>query len=239
MLITHMLKILRFIVILFFLSYFTGLIWFVFSEMQFLGGAEENYISAFNKDQFSNYDNTISLTYFAFTTLTTVGLGDYHPFSNNERILCSFIMLFGVTCTSYLMDNFSRMLQALRNIDKNHEESERFHLFLGTLRKFNDYVRISDTFETKLEAYFQYRWQFNRNLAVSTPEDEQIFEELPGRLQTQLYVEYLFKNFMDIYSKILDINQTRYEFKRKVVQVLNQSDILRNHINQLDWTKYY
>lgn len=45
-----------------------------------------------------------AMTYYAFTTLSTVGLGDFHPKSNKERILCSFIMLFGAIATSLLVD---------------------------------------------------------------------------------------------------------------------------------------
>jgi len=40
------------------------------------------------------------MTYFAFTSLSTVGFGDYYPKNSFERIVCAFIifggnMLFG------------------------------------------------------------------------------------------------------------------------------------------------
>ena len=66
----------------------------------------------------------VSLTYFAFTTLSTVGLGDFHPKSNIERVLCSFIMLFGVMITSIIMDDLSKMIRELRDLNRNHDESE-------------------------------------------------------------------------------------------------------------------
>ena len=55
-------------------------------------------------------ENTIIVTYFAFTSLSTVGFGDYHPRSNIERVVCAFILLFGVAIFSYIMGNFITIL---------------------------------------------------------------------------------------------------------------------------------
>ena len=48
--------------------------------------------------------------YYAFTSLSTVGFGDYHPRSDEERVLCAFILLFGVAIFSYIMGNFIEMI---------------------------------------------------------------------------------------------------------------------------------
>jgi len=37
----------------------------------------------------SNADKMIKLTYYTFTTLSTVGLGDMHPRGNSEMLLGS------------------------------------------------------------------------------------------------------------------------------------------------------
>jgi len=54
----------------------------------------------------SIYEDLIRLVYYAFTTLTTVGFGDFHPKSNSERIFIAFFMLFGVAIFSYILGNF-------------------------------------------------------------------------------------------------------------------------------------
>ena len=41
--------------------------------------------------------------YFAFTTLSTVGFGDYHPRSMAERIIGAIILFFGVAIFSIFM----------------------------------------------------------------------------------------------------------------------------------------
>jgi hypothetical protein len=49
-------------------------------------------------------DYVVSInTYFAFTTLCTVGFGDYYPVSVTERGTYVLIFLFGVALFSYFM----------------------------------------------------------------------------------------------------------------------------------------
>jgi voltage-gated potassium channel Kch len=48
--------------------------------------------------------------YFALTTLSTVGYGDYFPISNEERIFAVIIMLGGVAFFSYIMGSFIEIL---------------------------------------------------------------------------------------------------------------------------------
>ncbi len=50
------------------------------------------------------------MMYFIFTTLATVGYGDFTPISSAELIVGSFILLFGVTLFSFIMGNFIEML---------------------------------------------------------------------------------------------------------------------------------
>jgi hypothetical protein len=42
-------------------------------------------------------------TYFAFTTLTSVGFGDYYPVSKIERGCYVLVFLFGVALFSFFM----------------------------------------------------------------------------------------------------------------------------------------
>jgi hypothetical protein len=55
-------------------------------------------------------DQSIIVMYWAFTTLSTVGFGDYNPRSDGERLMCAFFMLFGVAIFSYIMGIFIEIL---------------------------------------------------------------------------------------------------------------------------------
>ena len=41
--------------------------------------------------------------YFAFTSLSTVGFGDFYPVSDLERVVGSFVLLIGVAMFSYIL----------------------------------------------------------------------------------------------------------------------------------------
>jgi hypothetical protein len=49
--------------------------------------------------------------YFAFTSLSTVGFGDYCPRSDLERLLGSIMLLFGVSIFSMAMGRFIEMVE--------------------------------------------------------------------------------------------------------------------------------
>mmetsp|Transcript_33579 Transcript_33579/g.51651 ORF Transcript_33579/g.51651 Transcript_33579/m.51651 type:complete len:150 (+) Transcript_33579:1350-1799(+) len=122
------------------LSYFVGLLWYLKVEIAVhkeFSEAEDNFVTNFNLNTKSFSHLAITLTYFMFTSLSTVGLGDFHPRSDLERVVGAFILLFGVMITSYIMENFSEMLIQIQNFNHTFEDSVQLSLFLGTLRRFN------------------------------------------------------------------------------------------------------
>jgi len=46
------------------------------------------------------------VTYFFFTSLATVGFGDFTPKGDLERMIITFVLLFGVAIFSYIMGEF-------------------------------------------------------------------------------------------------------------------------------------
>ena len=84
------------------------------------------------------YERIIIVTYFAFTSLSTVGFGDYHPRSDYERLLCAFILLFGVAIFSLIMGTFTEILDEFQNFNKSIEYGDDLARFFGLLKNFND-----------------------------------------------------------------------------------------------------
>lgn len=58
---------------------------------------EEKYLDGASYNGGENIRAAIAVSYWGFTTLTTIGLGDYHPRSDYERLLCAVIFLVGVS----------------------------------------------------------------------------------------------------------------------------------------------
>ena len=63
------------------------------------------------------------VTYFTFTTLSTVGFGDFHPRSEVERIVATFILLIGVAIFSFIMGNFIEILLGYKIVTADNEQN--------------------------------------------------------------------------------------------------------------------
>ena len=75
----------------------------------------EHQTFVYNYDNWNLRDETpfrkvLISTYFGFTTLSTIGLGDFYPVSDHERFVAAFLMLFGVLIQSFIMEKLARML---------------------------------------------------------------------------------------------------------------------------------
>ena len=77
-------------------------------------------------------------------------------------------MLFGVSITSYVMDNLNNMIVKIKENNSHFEETDKLALFIGTLVRFNHNAQLPVKFQTELEKFFNYRWTQNRNMAVSS-----------------------------------------------------------------------
>ena len=65
----------------------------------------------------TNFHNVILGTYYAFTTLSTVGFGDLAPRSDPERLICSMILMVGVGIFSVFLGDFTTIIEAYKAIN--------------------------------------------------------------------------------------------------------------------------
>ena len=61
-------------------------------------------------------------SYYALTTLSTVGYGDFFPVTTYERVFSIIIMLGGVAFFSYIMGNF---IEIITNYEKKMGVSDK------------------------------------------------------------------------------------------------------------------
>ena len=101
--------------------------------------------------------------YFAFTSLSTVGFGDYNPKSNSERILIAIGLLFGVAIFSYIMGNFIDILDSFKLLHAEIDEGEELTKFFGILEKFNRNKTVKLDLKRKIEKFFEYKWETDKN----------------------------------------------------------------------------
>ena len=114
----YLVKTLKLIVIMITMTLFVAFFWFIFCDIRLTLGSlmlidEEdqlNFIEYNGLEGNDIYQQCLTFIYFSFTTLSTVGFGDYHPRTNIERFLGAFILLSGVTITSYITESLSSMI---------------------------------------------------------------------------------------------------------------------------------
>ena len=117
--------------------------------------------------------------YYAFTSLSTVGFGDYNPKSNIERVLCAFILMFGVSIFSYIMGIFIEILGEIQKLNADLDEGDLLAQFFVLLNRYNDQKPINKEFRDKVYAFFEYKWDHDRLMAIDDETEIAILAQLP------------------------------------------------------------
>jgi len=165
------------------------------------------------------------VTYFAFTTLSTVGFGDFHPRSDAERAVCAIILLVGVAIFSYIMGNFIEILISIQDLNADFDDGENLSKWFGLIKRFNSSRSISIELKLKIEEYFDYRWINDKNQAVSCETDIKLLEQLPTDVKRKIYSDFLFKTFIYNFKKFFDFPK----------ETANKDDTIRIDYSFFTW----
>jgi len=126
-----------------FISFYTGLGCFILFQIADVftdscNNVKESCFSIENDfDNRSISEKIIVMAYFSFTTLSTVGFGDYYAISSGERLVMCVIMLLGIMCFSYIMGLFTEIMLTFTTINNPIEEYYALDLFVVVLASFN------------------------------------------------------------------------------------------------------
>ena len=152
-------------------------------------------------------ENLTIVVYFIFTTLTTVGFGDFNPKSEIERGIMTFILLIGVAAFSYIISQFLTILMDVQTITAENEDSESLAQWMLLLKNFNKNRPLPPQMLKEFEAYFVYFWKNDKNYAVSSAEDQEMLSELPSHIQSDIYRQFLFKDFLEQFRVYFDLER--------------------------------
>lgn len=158
------------------IAYFLGVFWYVISKELYHYQLEENAEldpAKYNTETFvgvndldpetsqrTDAHNMVLLMYFAYTTLSTVGFGDFNPRSDIERALCIIILLLGVGIFGKVMADFLEIIERFQKLDEELEDGDNLSKFFGALKeRYNYGVDVDLDRKRKIEQYFAFRWQ--------------------------------------------------------------------------------
>ena len=197
--------------IIFALSFFLGIGWFIYVK-DFQNWQNIEFYDVFQgyqcfyteegkgwiQDDGSDLDENkilVRIWYYAITTLSTIGFGDYSPKSVNEKILGCLVLLFGVAVFSIIMNNLMdifRKVSSLEDVGAPKDLSK----WIAMLSKYNNGLPMSKDTIQQIETFFDYYWTCNKLNAFSTELDKRFMSELPESVTQKIYIDYLFKDFV-------------------------------------------
>lgn len=119
------------------------------------------------------------MLYFAFTTLTTIGFGDFVPKGDAERLFGAFLLLAGVMVMTFVMGDLISLLANFQSYTGEYNEGDQLSLFFSTLTKFNEQIPINLEDKQKITSYFDHYWGNDLNQAFSLSGDKDMFDECP------------------------------------------------------------
>lgn len=136
------------------------------------------------------------MMYYAFTSLSTVGFGDYYPKSNKERLFIALVLLIGVAVFSLVLGNFNEIMEEIRLLGKEVNEEEELNRFFSLIRKMNSGNEFDHEKRTNIENFMIVKWNEDKNNSMIEESDEKLIEQLPVDIQGEIRHKFLFNDFL-------------------------------------------
>ena len=91
----------------------------------------------------TNGRKCLIMIYFAFTSLATVGFGDFTPRADEERIVIAVMLLSGVAIFSYIMGSFISIIKKWQELYEDFDQADELLKFFSLLERFNNDTPIN------------------------------------------------------------------------------------------------
>jgi len=138
--------------------------------------------------------------YYALTTLSTVGYGDFYPVSVAEKIVGSIIQIFGVTFFSILMNGFIEVVVSIKG-DNNSNYEDSLQRWFGLIRKIKNQPLggnsqdIKPKLKQQIEEHFRYYWDHDRTSVLD--EKKEYFDSIPFKIKEHIMCKFLFEDIIE------------------------------------------
>lgn len=119
------------------------------------------------------------LSYYALTTLSTIGYGDFLPQNIPEKLLMSVVLLMGVTIFSLIMNKLMDVLKDFKEMGFTEGSSPRdLAKWIKLLAKINDGKPLQKDLVARIEDFFEFYWVNDRMRTLKSEADKQITSEI-------------------------------------------------------------
>lgn len=154
-------------------------------------------------------DKYLTSLYWAFTTMTTVGYGDVHPSTPNERLYGFFAMLVACGVFAYTVGNIGEMVTRLNLQATQYKEKMTY------VNQFLIHKEIPKDIRMKVRNYLEYVWTSKKEIKI---EEKEVMEILNENLRDKLTL-YLNGRILKDIKVFEDFD---LEFLSEITFILNQ-----------------
>lgn len=206
---------------LLFICYFFACVWVgTIKRVNEGNEASENFLNYYQMGEKPRHEEVVICMYFIFTTLTTVGYGDYLARNDYEMGLCIFIMLLGSAWLTLIMSKVTSFVMAFEKIGKTKDKLSELSVFIRCLE--NIHGPMPSILKRKLQSHFTYFWKKDRlGSLMSTKcnsskqklveKSDPILQNLPDSLKKSIF-NYLFQDYFLDFFKFFGLEDNfRYE----------------------------
>ena len=89
----------------------------------------ENFFSSYEIYSNSDERNAIIMIYFALTTLTSVGFGDFHPKTTSERVFIIIVFMITILLFSSIVNCMQTYFEDFQTSFEEPDESNKLAMF--------------------------------------------------------------------------------------------------------------
>ncbi|CAG9321514.1 unnamed protein product [Blepharisma stoltei] len=150
-------------------------IWYFSAKLQ--GFSPETWVVRGGYQDLDNSTLYLLSVYWAFTTLTTVGYGDIHAFTDFEKMLAICWMIFGVCFFSVTIGSLSSMLSGIDT------KESMLSTKLAIIDEFAKESKLSKEFKIRLRHALKYSTEKS---GFSWDDKQDILNELPKNLRYEV-----------------------------------------------------
>ena len=123
----------------------------------------------------------VTCLYWAFTTICTVGYGDYHPVTTNERIAVILCMLISSGMFSYIIGDIGRLVRNFNFLSAQFKEKMVY------VRQFLQQKEIPASLQMQVERYLEYNWELKKLYNI---EEQEVLDQLNDNLRDKITVYF-------------------------------------------------
>lgn len=200
--IVHLWEIVKQVIVMLFATYFLACMWYFFVDLIIRRQDEPNNFNLnFGLSEEDEKNNFVKTWYFIFTTLVTVGYGDFYATNKYEMGFAIIILLAGPTWFAFMMGKSINIINILQDLSGTSHKKINLQLWVYFIEEKSQV--LPSQLKSKIFNFFLNYWKNDRLKSLENTSTEcsvdfskindKIFMKLPKKLRRQIF-DYIFSD---------------------------------------------